>query len=73
MLKAVNMKNYRWGAIEWVGFGIIDTETKRFVTVDGIRPYVLATKKIMQSVIDCGWAATCHTIERPEPKAWGAK
>lgn len=48
MLKAVNMKNYRFGKlqnIQYIGFGIIDTETNSFVSYDGFEPYVLERKK----------------------------
>ena len=64
MLKAVNMKNYRFGELKnimFVGFGIIDTQTNEFVSLDGNTPYVLDTKKIVQSVID---ANCCDTMER---------
>ena len=60
MIKAVNMKGYRFGKlanIEYKGFGMLDTETNTFVSFDGVRPYVLTTKKIIQSCIDAGWAS----------------
>ena len=58
MIKAVNMKSYRFGKygnIEYHGFGMLDTETDTFVSFDGRTPYVLATKKIIQSCIDANW------------------
>ena len=64
MLKAVNMKNYRFGKkanIGAYGFGILDEETNTFVSLEGFRPYCLRTKKIMQSIIDSGW---CDQMER---------
>lgn len=64
MFKVVNMKGYRFGEkknIEWIGFGIIDEKTNSFISLEGFKPYCLATKKIMQSVIDSGW---CEGMER---------
>lgn len=57
MYKVVNMKNYRFGNlnnIQYVGFGIINLDTNTFVSLDGIKPYVLDRKYIMQSVVDSG-------------------
>lgn len=69
MIKAVNMKNY---PIEYenkiiykkiyIGFGIIDTDTNEFFSLDGKKPYVLSTKKVVQSCIDGGWIDT--TLKR---------
>lgn len=61
MIKAVNMKNYKFGKlanVRYSGFGMLDTETDTFVSFDGVTPYVLTTKKIIQSCIDGGWAET---------------
>lgn len=61
MIKAVNMKTYRFGKLEnimYSGFGMLDTETNTFVSFDGVKPYVLDTKKIIQSCIDAGWPET---------------
>lgn len=66
MLKAVNMKNYRFGKLSnivYEGFGAIDTETNEFISFDGSTPYVLRTKKIMQSVIDADWAMTMNSVK----------
>lgn len=55
MIKAVNMKSYKFGKranIMYSGFGMLDTETNTFVSFDGVTPYVLTTKKIIQSCID---------------------
>lgn len=61
MIKAVNMKNYKFKrgsyTVWYVGFGILDTETNEFLSMDGKNPYVLNTKKIVQSCIDAGWTA----------------
>lgn len=54
-MKAVNMKNYKFGKLGntyYEGFGILDTETNSFVSLDGIHPYVLAKKSIIQICID---------------------
>ena len=61
MIKAVNMKNYRFGKranIFYSGFDMLDMENNTFVSFDGITPYVLDTKKIIQSCIDAGWPET---------------
>lgn len=66
MIKAVNMKNYRFGKLgnkRFSGFGAIDTDTNSFVSFDGINPYVLGTKKLIQSCIDAGW---CNELKRAE-------
>lgn len=65
MIKAVNMKNYRFGKNAnryYVGFGMLDTETNTFVSFDGIHPYVLGTKKIIESCIAGDWAATLKRV-----------
>ena len=65
MIKAVNMKNYRFGKlanIMYKGFGMLDTETNSFVSFDGKTPYVLTTKKIIQSCIDGGWAEKLERV-----------
>lgn len=57
MIKAVNMKNYRFGKLAnafYTGFGMLDTDTEKFVSLDGIHPYVLGRKKVIQSIIDGG-------------------
>lgn len=57
MLKAVNIKGYRFGknADRYFarGFAILDTETGDFLAypASGI-PYILDTKKVIQSCID---------------------
>lgn len=61
MIKAVNMKSYKFGKranIMYSGFGMLDTETNTFVSFDGVTPYVLTTKKIIQSCIDARWPET---------------
>lgn len=61
MIKAVNMKNYRFGKLAnraYIGFGMLDTETNTFCSFDGVNPYVLEKKKIIQSCIDAGWPET---------------
>lgn len=65
MIKAVNMKNYRFGkngSRAYKGFGIIDTETNTFASFDGFHPYVLAQKKYIQSCIDGGWVETLDRV-----------
>ena len=64
-MKAVNMKNYRFGkyANKWyIGFGILDEETNTFASFDGKHPYVLPRKKIIQSCIDAGWPETLQRV-----------
>lgn len=60
MLKAVNMKGYKFGEkgckFFLKGFGMIDTETNEFASFDGKIPYVLSTKKLVESCIVSGWA-----------------
>ena len=63
MIKAVNMKNYRFGKLgnyRYEGFGMLDTETNTFVSYNGSDPYVLRTKKIIQSCIDAKWFETMN-------------
>ena len=67
MIKAINMKNFRFGKLgnrQYIGFGMYDTDTEMFLSLDGIHPYVLRTKKIIQSCIDGGWPATMKQVER---------
>lgn len=59
------MKKYRFGKnsnIEYIGFGMIDTETDKFLSLDGFKPYVLATKKIIQGCISGGWSDTMKQV-----------
>ena len=66
MIKAVNMKDYRFGKlgnIHYTGFGMINTETKEFYSFDGKLPYVLRTKRIMESCIAGGWFETMKTVK----------
>lgn len=54
MLKAVNMKAYRFGKlgnIRYTGFGILNTESGKFLAHNG-HPYVLRTKLLAQNCID---------------------
>lgn len=65
MMKAVNMKNYRFGKNAnsyYEGFGILDTETDTFASFDGRDPYVLRRKHIVQSCIDAGWTETMKRV-----------
>ena len=59
MIIAVNMKNYKFGAGRFTcsmqGFGMLDTDTDQFVSMDGRVPYVLRTKKIVEGCIAAGW------------------
>lgn len=67
MIKAVNMEGYKFnkGAaiVHYVGYGIIDTDTNKFYSADGKKPYVLARKKYIQSCIDGGWVKPYNMIE----------
>lgn len=65
MIKAVNMKNYRFGKLSnkrYIGFGMLDTESNTFVSFDGITPYVLSSKKYIQSCIDGNWPETLKRV-----------
>ncbi len=65
MIKAVNMKNYRFGKLankQYIGFGMLDTKTNEFLSFDGQNPYVLTTKKIIQSCIDAEWPETMKRV-----------
>lgn len=65
MIKAVNMKNYRFGKSAnkyYIGFGMLDTDTNTFVSFDGCTPYVLSTKKYIQSCIDGDWAKSMYRV-----------
>lgn len=67
MIKAVNMKTFRFGKLGnsyYIGFGMYDTDTEKFLSLDGIQPYVLRTKKTIQSCIDGGWPATMKQVDR---------
>lgn len=59
MLKAVNMKGYKFGTkgykFSMNGFGMVNPETNEFASFDGKVPYVLRTKKLIESCIDGGW------------------
>jgi hypothetical protein len=62
MIKAVNIKGYRFGKLGnrsyGRGFAMVDTERDEFVSWDGKTPYVLESKKLIQSCINAGWPAT---------------
>lgn len=65
MIKAVNMKNYRFGKlgnIYYKGIGMLDTESNTFLSMNGKDPYVLTTKKVIQSCIDGGWPVTMKRV-----------
>ena len=65
MIKAVNMEKYRFGKLgnkEYIGFGMLDTETNTFISLDGFNPYVLRKKRIIQSCIDAGWPETMQRV-----------
>lgn len=66
MLKAINIKGYRFGrnANQWYsdGFAMLDTETDTFVSLDGFTPYILRTKKLVQACIDAGWPETMKRV-----------
>lgn len=65
MIKAVNMKSYRFGKLAnryYKGFGMLDTETNTFVSFDGVNPYVLGSKKYIQSCIDGDWPKTMRRV-----------
>ena len=68
MIKAVNMKNFKFkatsfGSVMYRGFGMLDTETNSFVSFDGVHPYVLKSKKIIQSCIDGNWPETLERVD----------
>lgn len=66
MIKAVNMKNFRFGKngnVEYIGFGMWDEETNEFCSFDGFRPYVLAKKKYIDSCIAADWAETLKRVK----------
>ncbi len=65
MIKAVNMNKYRFGKlanISYKGFGMYDTESDTFVSYDGIVPYVLTTKKMIESCILADWPSTLKRV-----------
>lgn len=65
MIKAVNMKGYKFGKLAsrmYAGFGMLDTETDEFLSFDGFHPYVLDRKKVIQSCIDGGWTETMQRV-----------
>lgn len=67
MIKAVNMKGYRFGktgSIRYVGFGMLDEESNSFFSFDGKTPYVLPVKKIIQSCIDAGWQGSMVAVKQ---------
>lgn len=60
MIKAVNIKGYKFGNGVYkfffsAGFAMMDTDTNEFLSMDGVRPYVLRTKKLVNSCIDGEW------------------
>ncbi len=66
MIKAVNVKNYRFGKrgnTAYIGFAMLDTDTDTFVSLDGIKPYVLTTKKLVESCIIAEWPATLRRVQ----------
>lgn len=61
MIKAVNMKNYRFGRranISYSGFGMLDTDSDTFVSFNGVTPYVLTIKKTIEACILADWPST---------------
>lgn len=65
MIKVVNVKNYRFGKLanSWYeGFAMVNTETNEVYSYDGKHPYVLKTKKIMQSCFDNEWYKHMPTV-----------
>ena len=70
-MKAVNMKGYKFstsGGFKFTisGFGILDEETGTFASFDGRTPYVLRSKKLIQSCIEAGWT---ESMKRVTPAA----
>lgn len=67
MIKAVNMKGFRFGKNANMGFrrgfGMLNTETNEFYSFDGVTPYVLETKKLVQSCINGNWVDTLKTVK----------
>lgn len=65
MIIAVNMKNYKFGKsanIMYKGFGILDTETDSFISLDGFHPYTLDRKCLIQGCIDANWPASLKRV-----------
>lgn len=59
-MKAVNMKNYKFATkgsniYMMKGFGMYDETTGTFVSHNGQFPYVLETKKMVESCIAAGF------------------
>ena len=66
MIKVVNAKNYRFGKLAnmwYEGFIMINTETNEAYSFDGVHPYVLRLKKVMQSCLDGEWYKTMKTVK----------
>ena len=69
-MKAVNMKNYRFGtkgfAFMMEGFGMYDEETDSFASIDGRVPYVLRTKKAIEACIEADFPnVVCRRRVKP--------
>ena len=62
-MKAVNMKNYKFGdKVKWYyvkGFGMYDEATNSFASMDGKTPYILDTKKLMEACIAADFESIC--------------
>ena len=55
MIKAVNMKGYRFGKLgswSYKGFGMLDTDTNSFISQCGRHPWTFDRKKDAQRIID---------------------
>ena len=56
-LFAVNMNRYKFGNMQYRGFGIFDERTFSFVSIDGKNPYTVAQKKTATYLISTNQAA----------------
>ena len=56
-LFAVNMNRYKFGNIQYKGFGIFDERTFSFVSLDGRNPYTVAQKKTAVHLINTNQTA----------------
>lgn len=69
MIKAVNAYNYYIGEsqhgiyLSYTGFIMVNTETSEAYSFDGVYPYVLKKKKVMESCVTAEWYKTMKTVK----------
>jgi hypothetical protein len=69
MIKVVNARDYDLGEsqhgyfLDYWGFIMLNTETSEAYSFDGVYPYVLKKKKVMESCVSGEWYKTMKTVK----------